>query len=288
MKLEVHAVSKKYPSKQALQDISFTLQNGVYGLVGPNGAGKTTLLSILVNTLDATSGYVMYDGKTTESNMEDYLGKIGYLPQYPKFYGSFRCIEFLRYMCMLKDIPKKQISEKIEYVLSICNLEKDKNRKIKEFSGGMRQRLGIAQAIINNPQLLILDEPTAGLDPMERIRFRNIISDLSTQRIVILATHIMEDVESIAQKVILIKAGILLGIKNTTQMLNELTDKVWIVKLPEEQVAAFKEHHIISNIAHEENVCQIRFLSDMPVAGSIAAEPKLEEVYLYYFHQEEA
>lgn len=285
MELEVKSVSKRYKSKQALCDINFSLHNGIYGLVGPNGAGKTTLINILVNVLEPTTGQVYFNHIDINQDIEGYLGELGYLPQYPKFYGDFKCIEFLRYMSELKAVPKNQINKKIQDVLMICNLYDDKNRKIKEFSGGMRQRLGIAQAIINDPKLLILDEPTAGLDPKERIRFRNIISNLSTNRIVILATHIMDDIESIANKVILLQNGKILCIKDTKDILMEIHGKVWSKRIQKNELIYYEQNYKISNILHDEQGCQIRFLNNKCLEGCSSVEPKLEEVYLYYFDQ---
>lgn len=284
MILEVKDISKQYKTKIALHDVNLTLSNGVYGLVGPNGAGKTTLINIIVDVLKASKGNIFYNGKNINDDIENYLDLIGYLPQYPKFYGNFKCIEFLKYMCELKGIPKKSRNKKIRESLEICNLVNEENRKICEFSGGMKQRLGIAQAIINNPKLLILDEPTAGLDPKERIRFRNIISNLSTDRIVILATHIMEDIESIANQVILIQNGSIIGVKNTQELLKEIQNKVWIMEVKAEDVTEFEQNYLVSNIIHNTcDKCTIRYISDKKLDNSISVSPKLEEVYLYYF-----
>lgn len=284
MILEVKDISKQYKTKIALHDVNLTLSNGVYGLVGPNGAGKTTLINIIVDVLKASKGNIFYNGKNINDDIENYLDLIGYLPQYPKFYGNFKCIEFLKYMCELKGIPKKSRNKKIRESLEICNLVNEENRKISEFSGGMKQRLGIAQAIINNPKLLILDEPTAGLDPKERIRFRNIISNLSTDRIVILATHIMEDIESIANQVILIQNGSIIGVKNTQELLKEIQNKVWIMEVKAEDVTEFEQNYLVSNIIHNTcDKCTIRYISGKKLDNSISVSPKLEEVYLYYF-----
>ena len=194
MEVRLEHISKKYGSKYALRDFTATLENGVYGLLGTNGAGKTTLINAFMGIIPA-QGDIFINGTNIRSLGSDFLSNIGYLPQYPKFYRDFSVREFLRYMCVLKGID--QADARIDSLLDTVNLADAAGKKIGALSGGMRQRLGIAQAMLSDPGILILDEPTAGLDPRERIRFRNLISQFSENRIVILATHIVSDVEFI-------------------------------------------------------------------------------------------
>ena len=203
MVIEFIGVSKQYGKKFALQDFSATLRPGVYGLLGANGAGKTTLINLLVGVLAANSGNILVDGVDIKNLGQEFLSKIGYLPQYPAFYREFTVKEFLRYMCALKGIPDKTGWLSAQVLLQEVNLPDIERKKVGALSGGMRQRLGIVQAVLGDPDILILDEPTAGLDPQERIRFRNLITRFSKNRTVLLATHIVSDVEFIANEVLL-------------------------------------------------------------------------------------
>jgi len=214
MQVRFEGLSKKYKGKYALRDFSATLDNGVYGLLGTNGAGKTTLINLFMGIIKGDGGKIYIDGKDIRQLGADFLDNIGYLPQYPQFYKDFTVLEFLRYMCVLKGVEKAKGERRIQELLDTVNLADAANKKVGALSGGMRQRLGIAQAMLNDPGILILDEPTAGLDPRERIRFRNLISQFAQDRIVILATHIVPDIEFIANR-------ILTAIKNEAYFLVE-------------------------------------------------------------------
>jgi len=277
MEVRLEHISKKYGSKYALRDFTATLENGVYGLLGTNGAGKTTLINAFMGIIPA-QGDIFINGTNIRSLGSDFLSNIGYLPQYPKFYRDFSVREFLRYMCVLKGID--QADARIDTLLDTVNLADAAGKKIGALSGGMRQRLGIAQAMLSDPGILILDEPTAGLDPRERIRFRNLISQFSENRIVILATHIVSDVEFIANKILLLHQGELLKFAPPTELCRELT-------LAEPDVPASLVHHTISNLAREENGIRLRILSEtQPHPDARPVEADLEEVFLYHCGEE--
>lgn len=286
MILEIKNISKQYPKTLALDQFSAELSSGLYGLLGPNGAGKTTLISIITTLLSPSSGTVLYNGKPVGGR--DYMKIIGYLPQYPRFYKDFTAQEFLLYMAAMKGLDAKYASTRVSELLEQVNLSEHKNKKIGAFSGGMRQRLGIAQAILNDPEILILDEPTAGLDPKERVRFRNIISKLSSDRIIILATHIVSDVECAAKEVILLKEGKLLHKASPLSLQTAMTGKVWSLRVDEAEMEQYTERYVIANAAAEDGKYSLRIISDdKPHETAISESPRLEDVYLYYFGETE-
>ena len=205
MELTVKNVSKNYKNKTAINDVSFTLTKGVIGLLGANGAGKSTLMRMMCGILSPSNGEITYD--RTNVNEESYRNALGYLPQDFGYYPDFTALDFLLYMSALKGLESKEAKKKSLELLELVGLSEEKKHKIKTFSGGMKQRLGIAQALLNDPEVIILDEPTAGLDPKERVRFRNLIKDLGKDNIVLLSTHIVSDVEKIADRIIVIKEG---------------------------------------------------------------------------------
>lgn len=285
MELAIEDLSKCYGKQNALKHINITLNNGVYGLLGPNGAGKTTLIRILIGVLKQSTGHILLNGKDITQLGEEYLDCIGYLPQYPKFYKNFQVYEFLEYMCVLKGIKKSEQIKRIAEVLSCVNLTSEKKKRIGALSGGMRQRLGIAQAILNNPDILILDEPTAGLDPRERIRFRNIISKLAGNRIIILATHIVSDVEYIANQVVIMKSGNLIMHGKPEELKDKVRGSIYEMLISEEKVSEYMEKYLVSNLIREEDggvrikiICQKE-----PPEKAMEIEPSLEDVFLSVF-----
>lgn len=283
MKVTFRGISKQYKGKYALKNFTSELENGIYGLLGVNGAGKTTLINIFVGILKSDKGQVLINDVDVRDLGIDFLSHIGYLPQYPQFYRSFKVIDFLRYMCVLKGIPKEKGEKRVKELLEIVNLCDASNKKIGALSGGMRQRVGIAQAMLNDPDILILDEPTAGLDPQERIRFRNLITKFSENRIVLLATHIVSDIEYIANQVILLKDGQLLKQDSPKALARGIEGKVWNVTATEETIEEKIKFLTISNMMRDENGIHLRVINDeKPDAHAVHIQPNLEDVFLYY------
>ena len=270
----------------ALKDFTTELTEGVYGLLGANGAGKTTLINIFVGILGSDGGTILIDGQDAKTLGKDFLSKIGYMPQYPIFYRDFTVMDFLLYMCALKGIPAGKGKKRALELLDIVNLSEAKNKKIGALSGGMRQRVGIVQAMLGDPEILILDEPTAGLDPSERIRFRNLISKFAQGRTILLATHIVSDVECIAKEIIILKEGSLITQGTADTLEQNIYGKVWEVTANAEDAARFGSQYYVSNMKQQGENFSVRIVSDMlPAANAVKVSPNLEDVFLYYFCQ---
>lgn len=290
MILSIDHVTKEYGSLKALDDISLELQPGVYALLGPNGAGKSTLMNLITDNLTCTEGTISFDGQEIHSMGRDYREKIGYMPQQQGMYDSFTAIRFLSYMASLKGMKTARAKKEIARVLELVNLSDKASQKISSFSGGMKQRLLIAQAILNDPDILILDEPTAGLDPKERIRIRNIVSEIAKDKIVLYATHVVSDVEQIASRVILISKGKILSHEKPEDLIRFMKGKVFEVQVPAEDLDPIKQQYLVCNIVTAEKGFRVRILNDgLPqLENAIEVPPSLEDVYLYAFGQPEA
>lgn len=287
MELRVEKLTKQYGRKIAVNQVDLCLTRGVYGLLGANGAGKTTLMRLLCDIQTPTAGEVFYDNQEIRQMGEKYRNLLGYLPQDFGYYPEFSAYRFMLYMSAVKGLSRGYARQRSLELLETVGLLEDKDKKIKTFSGGMKQRLGIAQAMLNNPQILILDEPTAGLDPKERIRFRNIISSLSRDRIIILSTHIVSDVEYIADEILLMKGGELLAAGDIEHMLERARGKVWECHVRPEDTEKYQAYFSVSNLRNTEAGVRLRIVSDTrPLENACPADPDLEDVYLYYFREE--
>lgn len=281
MKIELRDIHKTYGKQEVLKGVSVAMENGVYGLLGKNGAGKTTLINIFLGLLKADSGKVIMDERDVAGMGSQFYSNIGYLPQYPRFYREFSVQEFMEYMCVLKGVPGGEGKERIRELLDKVNLSDSRGKKVGALSGGMRQRLGIAQAMVNLPKVLILDEPTAGLDPQERIRFRNLISEFAEGRIVLLVTHIVSDVEYIASQVIIMDQGEIIHKGRIEELERTLEGKVWQVTTREEKRFLREEGIIISNIRREGKDVHIRMISEeKPDQSAVSVGANLDEVFL--------
>jgi ABC-2 type transport system ATP-binding protein len=288
MELSLDRLTKHYGSKIAVDCVSADLKPGVYGLLGANGAGKTTLMRMMCGVLEATSGEVFLDGKDIISMGADYRNLLGYLPQDFGYYPNDTAMQFLMYIAALKGITKPRAMKRSSALLEEVGLSQVANKKCKTFSGGMKQRLGIAQALLNRPEILILDEPTAGLDPKERVRFRNLLSEYAGDKIVILSTHIVSDVEAIADDVFLMKKGRFVMKGSVSQLTEQAAGKVWELAVSGEEARKWKETATIANLRHEGSQMILRIVADQkPDEQAVPCEATLEDLYLSYFPTEE-
>ena len=287
MELQLEHLVKRYKSKCAVDDVSVNLEPGVYGLLGVNGAVKTTLMRMICGVLKPTSGTIKLDGKTIEDLGEDYYANLGYMPQDFGFYPDFTAKEFMMYIAAVKGMDKKSAMARTEELLGMVNLEDVADKKIKSYSGGMKQRLGIAQAELNNPSILVLDEPTAGLDPKERVRFRNLISDFAKEKIVILSTHIVSDVSYIADTILMMKQGKILFKKPRDTVTDSIKGKVWELVVDEKSADEYSERFMVANLHHEADKVRLRIVDEnRPGDDAFEVAPNLEDLFLYHFGEE--
>lgn len=281
-RIELSAVEKRFRDRTAVRKTDLCLESGVYGLLGENGAGKTTLMRMICGVLKPTGGRIRCDGIEIGQLGRAYRRLLGYLPQDFGYYGEFSARRFLRYMAALKAMPQDRAERRIDEMLDLVDLAPFQKQKLKTFSGGMLRRIGIAQALLNDPEILILDEPTAGLDPRERVRFRNIISSLGKERTVVLSTHIVSDVDYIADQIMIMKHGEIAA-EGTAQELTRAAGKIaWKCVAGEEEAERLGGSFTVSNIRHLENGVELRIVSDRrPAPDAEALEPTLEDIYLY-------
>jgi len=288
-RLEIKNLTKSYGNKNANNNITLTLENGVYGLLGPNGAGKTVLMKQICTLIKPTEGEIIYNGKNIYSIEDEYRGFLGYLPQEFGVYKNFSAKKFLQYVAALKNLNKKEANKKIDELLNLVGLYDVRNKAVGKFSGGMKRRVGIAQALLNDPEIIILDEPTAGLDPQERTRFRNLLSDISKDKIIILSTHIISDIESIAKETIMIKNGEIIMKGSHREILSDMNGKVYTIKTDNEnQLEEIRLKYKVVNLQRGMDFTELRIVSDEPInyENAEVAEPRFEDVYMFYFDLE--
>ena len=284
MQLTVQNLGKQYKRDfWGLKDFSLDIKPGILGLLGPNGAGKSTFMRMLATITKPTNGTITWNGTDVVKSPDVLRNVLGYLPQDFGVYPNLNAVEFLEYMAAIKGLDAVTAKRRIDELLQLTNLVEAAKRPLGGYSGGMKQRVGIAQALLNDPQLLIVDEPTVGLDPEERVRFRNLLSDLSGERIVILSTHIVSDVEATATHIALVNKGQLLREDAPEKLLNELEHKVWEWTVHSDDLPALKQKHIISGTIRRSDGVQVRVVSaDKPDANAQNVSPNLEDAYLFF------
>ncbi len=282
MRLNIQNVSKRYnKEKYGLKDYSLTIENGILGLLGPNGAGKSTLMKIIATISQPTDGTIELDGHNILQDPNYIRKMLGYLPQDFGVYANLNAFEFLEYIAAMKGVGGAGLRNRIDALLEGVNLIESAKLPIGTYSGGMKQRIGIAQALLNDPKVLIFDEPTVGLDPEERMRFRNLISDLAESSIIILSSHIVSDIETIADEVAIMKSGTLITKGTQAEVISKVDGKVFETLLENNSLPDFKTKNLVVNTNRQKNKVWVRYISNNPVNGSEAAAASLEDAYLY-------
>ena len=285
MRLEIKNLNKNYGDVQALKSVNLSLEPGIYGLLGPNGAGKSTLINLLTDNVKREQGQILLDGEEILTMGKAYRKLLGYMPQQQGCYEDFTAGAFLIYIGQLKGMSKKEAEAKSMELLKIMNLDEVIHKKIGEFSGGMKQRLLLAQALLNNPKILILDEPTAGVDPQERIRIRNYISEIASDKIVILATHIVSDVEAIAKEIILLKNGKVIQMDSPYQLIDKISESIYEICIKQKELEQVRKKYTVGNIRYTEQGLAVKIIAEKPPTEMQykKASGNLEDVYLYHF-----
>lgn len=290
MELKIKNLNKHYGVKHALKDFTVSLSEGIYGLLGPNGAGKSTLMNILTDNIGFDSGEITYNGENIFEMGKNFRKILGYMPQQQCLYENFTAHRFLSYVAALKGMERDYAEERIDYLLHRVNLTDVKNKRLSSFSGGMKQRIMIVQTFLDDPKVIIMDEPTAGLDPKERIRIRNLISGMSKDKIVIIATHVVSDIEFISKRILMLKNGELLYNQSPAELQTMLEGNVFEIKVIEDQTNEIASKFTVSNIYRNNRDVIIRVITDSEPSGYQfnAVQPMLEDVYLSVFKEESA
>ena len=281
MELMIENLGKRYGQQWALRQLSLRCGPGMLGLVGPNGAGKTTLMRMIATLLDPTEGTISWNGQDIRTHGEALRQVLGYLPQEFGIYREFTGRQFLRYLAAMKGLPKSIAHRRVDEVIEVVNLEAVADRKLTAYSGGMKQRVGIAQALLNDPELLIVDEPTAGLDPAERVRFRTLLSSLTSDRVIILSTHIISDVEAVASRLVILQAGRVLADTSPEALLASTAGKVWSVTTDQATALQLQAAYPVSTMVNQLNGVALRLISaTRPHEDAVVIDPSLEDAYL--------
>ena len=287
MRLQIEQLSKHFKEKKAVNEVNVILSEGVHGLLGANGSGKTTLMRMLCGLLTHDAGSIHLDEIDINKQYDSYSSVLGYMPQHFGFYPNYSVYEFLEYMSIVKNIRKEAAKSKIEELLQLVNLEDKRKKKMKTLSGGMLKRVGIAVALLNDPKVLILDEPTAGLDPKERIIFRNLIASLSEKTIILLSTHIVSDIETIADDILVMKEGNIILHDSCEALLEHMRGKVWEVTTSKKDALAMMQKFTTVKSHHYSDHSDLRLVSDQkPADQATIVAPDLDDLYLYYFQEE--
>lgn len=287
MELKMEHLGKRFKDKTAVNDVNLTLTAGVWGLLGANGAGKTTLMHMIAGIMTPSDGRIIYDGTEICELEEAYRDIFGFLPQEFGYSRDFTVKDYLEYIAALKAVPVRETTKKINHLLEILTLSDVKGKKISKLSGGMKRRVGIAQAMLNDPKILVMDEPTAGLDPGERVRFRNVISEFAHDRIVLISTHIVPDIEYIATRTAIMKEGEVIDVGTTEKLVKQIEGMVWNCMIPSSALPEYEMRlHIINQRGEDNDKISVRYLAEhSQIQGSVAASPRLEDLYLYLFPQ---
>ncbi|MGI6736188.1 MAG: ABC transporter ATP-binding protein [Anaerovoracaceae bacterium] len=284
MELSLNNLTKKYDALTAVKDVNYTMTSGVYGLLGVNGAGKTTLMRMICTLIKPSQGNITCDGKEIYEMEESYRGQLGYLPQDFGYYPDLTVSDYLMYIASIKGLRPAFARNRAKILLAQVGLKKSSKMKMRKLSGGMLRRVGIAQAMLNDPKILILDEPTAGLDPNERIRFRNLISELADDRLVLLSTHIVSDVEFIANEIILMNKGEFFFTGTAENVISSIGKEVWTCAVPRQEVDEYLKHYLVANVKTSSQGAELRILSDHPpVPNARQEQATLEDAFLFYF-----
>lgn len=284
MRLKINHITKRFQEKTAVDDFTLEFTQGVCGLIGENGAGKTTLMNMISSITLPTSGTISLDGVSTQKLGEDYRNLIGYLPQHFGVGREFTVIECLEYIASVKGLTVKEAREKTGTLMEQFSLTEYRKKRVCQLSGGTRRRVGIAQALLNDPKILILDEPTTGLDPGERARFRQTVSNLAKDRIVLISTHIVSDIEALSTRNAIMRKGKLAGYGTTDELVKPLLGKIWEIKLPQKEMDDFSQKHYVLSTRNSENgEIAIRFVGEEAVCGALPAHPQLEDIFLWKY-----